>query len=70
MPAVEKAGATVDTSPADYRPMKRLQLLRFDGTHWSSSEGLDGDARGPASVEEHVSSVVEETEMKKNGDRS
>jgi hypothetical protein len=50
--------------------MKRLQLLRFDGTQWSSSEGLDGDARGPASVEEHVSSVVEETEMKKNGDRS
>jgi hypothetical protein len=66
----KKAGVTVDTSPADYRPMKRRQLLRFDGTHWSSSEGLDDDARGPASVEEHVSSVVEETEMKKNGDRS
>jgi hypothetical protein len=40
----------------------------YDG--FQRIELLDGDARGPASVEEHVSSVVEEAEMKKNGDRS
>ena len=27
-------GITVNTSPTDYRPIKQMQLIRFDGTRW------------------------------------
>ena len=27
-------GITYNTSPTDYRPLKQLQLVRFDGERW------------------------------------
>ena len=33
-------GMTFNTAPDDYRPVKEMQLQRFDGTRWVPVGGL------------------------------
>jgi branched-chain amino acid transport system substrate-binding protein len=40
-------GITINTSPADYCPLKQMQMMRFDGTHWVAVGGiLGGESAG------------------------
>jgi hypothetical protein len=36
-------GVTVNTSPTDYRPIKQLRLVRFDGQTWRAASELIDD---------------------------
>jgi branched-chain amino acid transport system substrate-binding protein len=38
-----RPGIKVTTSPTDYRPIKQLFLMRFDGEHWMPFGGIIGD---------------------------
>jgi branched-chain amino acid transport system substrate-binding protein len=38
-----RPGIKVTTSPTDYRPIKQLFLMRFDGEHWVPLGGIIGD---------------------------
>ena len=38
-----RPGIKVTTSPTDYRPIKQLFLMRFDGEHWVPFGGIIGD---------------------------
>jgi branched-chain amino acid transport system substrate-binding protein len=37
-------GVTINTSPTDYRPLKQMRLVRFDGKSWVPFGDLMGDA--------------------------
>jgi branched-chain amino acid transport system substrate-binding protein len=40
-------GITINTSPSDYYPLKQMQMMRFDGTHWVAVGGiLGGESAG------------------------
>jgi branched-chain amino acid transport system substrate-binding protein len=36
-------GVTINTSPTDYRPIKQMRLVRFDGRTWQPVSELIGD---------------------------
>ena len=36
-------GVTINTSPTDYRPIKQMRLVRFDGKSWTLFGELQGD---------------------------
>ncbi len=36
-------GVAVNTSPTDFRPLKQMRLVRFDGQTWQSFSELIGD---------------------------
>ena len=38
-----RPGIKITTSPTDYRPIKQLFLMRFDGEHWVPFGGIIGD---------------------------
>ncbi len=38
-----RPGIKVTTSPTDYRPIKQLFLMRFDGERWAPFGGIIGD---------------------------
>ena len=35
-------GITINTSASDYHPLKQMQMMRFDGTHWVAVGGILG----------------------------
>jgi branched-chain amino acid transport system substrate-binding protein len=36
-------GVAINTSPTDFRPLKQMRLVRFDGQTWQSFSELIGD---------------------------
>jgi hypothetical protein len=38
-----RPGIRIKTSPTDYRPIKQLYLIRFDGKDWSRFADIVGD---------------------------
>jgi branched-chain amino acid transport system substrate-binding protein len=38
-----RPGIRITTSPTDYRPIKQLFLVRFDGKDWASFGDVIGD---------------------------
>jgi branched-chain amino acid transport system substrate-binding protein len=40
-------GIAINTSPTDFFPFDKLQVVRFDGQHWKAVEQAAGDAAQP-----------------------
>jgi branched-chain amino acid transport system substrate-binding protein len=38
-----RPGIRISTSPTDYRPIKQLYLVRFNGQHWVPTGDIAGD---------------------------